>query len=107
MLGLLVRDLVYLTFVNLIKVPKANFSFQTYALKTRYHMYGSRIGSLSVYATTLLANSTVVQTKPAIWTDSRNHGDYWKFAQIQYPGGNQSIQNFIIEAYASSSSAGI
>jgi hypothetical protein len=28
-------------------------------------------------------------------------GDHWQFGQVFYPGGNQSIFNFIIEGYAS------
>ena len=69
-------------------------------------MYGSKIGTLSVFANVLLENNTVVQAKSAIWTDGKNHGDYWRFAQVQYQGRNQSIQNFILEAYANTSSSG-
>ena len=45
-------------------------------------------------------DGSFVQTKDAVWTKKGDHGDHWQFGQVYYPGGNQSIYNFIIEGYA-------
>jgi hypothetical protein len=61
---------------------------------------------LSVYYYIDKGNNIFEQTRLPVWSKKENHGDHWLFAQISYPGGNQSIANFIIEGYADYGSYG-
>lgn len=67
---------------------------------------GQGARELSIFYNVDKGNNSFEQTKNPVWTKKNNHGDHWQFAQVSYEGGNQSIANFIIQGYASSSSTG-
>lgn len=67
---------------------------------------GSRVGELAVYYNIMSATNTLSQSKTPVWSMKNSHGNHWNLAHVQYEGGNQSINNFIIEAYAGYSSSG-
>ena len=41
-----------------------------------------------------------------VWTKKNDHGDLWHFGQVSYPGGNESITNFVMIAEANEYSSG-
>ena len=41
-----------------------------------------------------------------VWSKRNDHGDLWHFGQVSYPGGNESITNFVILAEANEFSSG-
>ena len=68
-------------------------------------MYGSNVGTLSVYMNRRNGNLTDSKSTP-LWQMKNAHGDHWLNARVNYEGNNQSITNFLIEAYASYYSRG-
>lgn len=68
-------------------------------------MSGYSVGVLSVYLRIKNSDGSFLQS-PAIWTMKNSHGNHWNLAHVQFEGGNQSVNNFIIEGYANSLSSG-
>ncbi|RMZ97804.1 MAM and LDL-receptor class A domain-containing 2-like [Brachionus plicatilis] len=68
-------------------------------LKFWYYMNGANNGELNVYYRVEKQPGSFVQSA-VIWRINTGHGDHWNLAHVQFDGNNQSISNFVIEAYA-------
>lgn len=71
---------------------------ERYCLEFFYHMYGSAIGTLNVYAERRTVQSNVV------WSKSGNQGDVWRYATVTVTSKDDF--NIVIEGVVGSSFTG-
>ncbi len=81
-----------------LKSPKISGD-KIQCLEFWYHIYGSRVGELSVYLKIENASDPNQQTAEPMWKKTNSHGDYWNLGHVTYAGYDSSVTNFIIEAY--------
>lgn len=90
---------------SILKSPQINGNNKQ-CLEFWYYMYGPRAGALSIHTNSIDAqNVETISAKP-LWTRSKNQGDHWQHAQVQYDGGDPNIKNLLIKGYADYLSAG-
>ena len=69
-------------------------------------MTGSRVGRLSVHTNVEVSQGVFEKSKDPLWRRDTDGGNHWRLAKVDYRGGNVSVSNLLIEAYASAKSTG-
>ena len=67
---------------------------------------GPRTGQLAVHLNQLNAQNQEQISPNPLWVRSKNQGDHWQHAQVQYDGGNPNVKNLMIKGFADYLSAG-
>ena len=69
-------------------------------------MTGSRVGRLSVFVNVAITLGVFEKSTDPLWQRDTDGGNHWRLAKVNYQGGNVTVTNFLIEAFANSKSTG-